>query len=373
MVEKIKAAVISDKAPQQVAEVRELDMPTLDDNKLLVKTIAVAANPVDWKTVVMFGGRKGKLGCDASGVVEKVGANVKGFSPGDIVGAFDRGNNDFERGMFAEYVQAHPDGTIKLNATNFNPDEKLAPGKHGSSHLVNFESLASVPLGLVTISVSFNHSLGISRDKSANKDSYILIWGGATASGVLAIQIAKLVYGLKVITTCSPKNSDFCKSLGADLVFDYHQPKVAENISNAADGNIRYTLDTVAMPETHQATYDSLASSLAVGPVKFDSLLGLNENEINTGENKVSPNAKFVRSLAYNALGDNVTFLRDYQATPELIANHKEFWYNLLPPVLPQIRTANLVVVRSGLESANEALNLLREGKVSAEKVVFRI
>ena len=58
-----------------------------------------------------------------------------------------------------------------------------------------------VTVGLVTVGISFAHSLNIAKNKE--KGDSILIWGGATATGILAIQVAKLVYNLNVIVTAS--------------------------------------------------------------------------------------------------------------------------------------------------------------------------
>lgn len=365
----MKAAVISENAPKQIAEIKEIDVPEISEDRMLIKTKAVGINPTDWKHVVMFGSNQGILGSDASGIVERVGLKVKGFEKGDIIGTFDHGNVDFIRGKFAEYALVHPDAAIKADMSIFNQDEQLTPGKYESSKLVNFEALASVPLGLTTISVSFNHSLGIPQDKSANSNNYILIWGGSTASGILAIQIAKLVYGLKVITTCSGKNMEFVKSLGADEVFDYNDSDVTTKISKVGDGKIKFALDTAALIETHQSTYDSLAGSEET--VKFDSLLGFNETELKNSNPSIK--VQFVRTVAYNSLGEDVTLLRDYKVTPELLENHRDFWYNLLPPVISKLKTANLRVLDSGLDSVNEGLEMSRQNKLSAEKVVFRI
>lgn len=49
----------------------------------------------------------------------------------------------------------------------------------------------------------------------------VLIYGGGTATGSLAIQFAKLS-GLVVIATCSSYNIDLIKNLGADAVFNYN-------------------------------------------------------------------------------------------------------------------------------------------------------
>ncbi len=49
---------------------------------------------------------------------------------------------------------------------------------------------------------------------------FILIYSGASATGVLAIRFAKLS-GLRVLTTCSPSNFEQVKALGAEAAFDY--------------------------------------------------------------------------------------------------------------------------------------------------------
>jgi NADPH:quinone reductase-like Zn-dependent oxidoreductase len=60
----------------------------------------------------------------------------------------------------------------------------------------------------------------------------ILIWGGASSVGSVAIQIAKSL-GFKVYATASSKHHVYLKSLGASDVFDYKDKKVVENIVNA--------------------------------------------------------------------------------------------------------------------------------------------
>jgi NADPH:quinone reductase-like Zn-dependent oxidoreductase len=46
-----------------------------------------------------------------------------------------------------------------------------------------------------------------------------LVYGGSTAVGMFAVQLAKLA-GYKVVATASPKNFDLVKSYGADEVVD---------------------------------------------------------------------------------------------------------------------------------------------------------
>ena len=55
----------------------------------------------------------------------------------------------------------------------------------------------------------------------------VLINGGAGSLGSSAIKIAKIM-GCKVTATCSPRNSNFLKELGADHVIDYK--KISEQL-----------------------------------------------------------------------------------------------------------------------------------------------
>jgi len=61
----------------------------------------------------------------------------------------------------------------------------------------------------------------------------VLIWGGSSTVGSNDIQLAKAA-GFEVITTCSPGNFDYVKSIGADKVFDYNSPSATDDICHRA-------------------------------------------------------------------------------------------------------------------------------------------
>lgn len=61
--------------------------------------------------------------------------------------------------------------------------------------------------------------------------------------GLYSIQLAALS-GLKVITTCSPRNFDLVKSVGAKHVFNYFDKVVAEEIRKV-EPNLEYVFDTI--------------------------------------------------------------------------------------------------------------------------------
>ena len=72
----------------------------------------------------------------------------------------------------------------------------------------------------------------------------VLISGGATSVGLYAIQFAKLS-GLYVIATASLRNFGLVRSLGADVVVDYHDPVAAGKQIREAAPNLEHAIDCV--------------------------------------------------------------------------------------------------------------------------------
>ena len=87
----------------------------------------------------------------------------------------------------------------------------------------------------------------------------VLIWGGATACGMFAIQLAK-ASGYRVIATASKVNHPLVQSLGADDVFDYHQVDAVELIKSTSP-TLSRALDCVATEETIKSCINALAPS----------------------------------------------------------------------------------------------------------------
>ena len=183
----------------------ELPKPKASGRDLLVKINAVGVNPVDTKV------RKPKdkietspkvLGWDACGIVEAVGDKVSQFNVGDKVyyaGDITR------QGCNAEYQLI---------------DERivgLAPQTLTSAQA------AAMPLTSVTAWEALFERMYISQNKSDNTNKSILILGGAGGVGSIAIQLAKQVAGLTVITTASRAVTiAWVKNLGADIVVNHH-------------------------------------------------------------------------------------------------------------------------------------------------------
>lgn len=356
------SAVITGAQEGRFIEIKKLALPQISDDQILIRSVAFAINPTDIKHIQYGMAKTGAIaGSDVSGIVEEVGKNVKGFAKGDHVSTFMRGSVSTERGAFAQYVIGEPGNTLKYQSLK---DSQLPAGAHSHGPIDTFEAAASVTLGLVCLGVSFSHSLAINEKDAAKKA--ILIWGGASSTGVLAIQIAKKMYGLQVITTASAKHHDFLRSLGADAVFDYHDQNVVENIRKHAAGSIAYGLDIISIPETLQMVYDASSGS---EKVVIDNLLALDLSAITTDPSR---DAAIVRTLGYSSLGEDLQFGPVlFKSGPAMREAFGHFW-SRLPEFLPTLVTNNLRVLAPGLETANDALQWMKEERASGEKTVWR-
>lgn len=229
----MKAAVIDAFGPESVLEVREVPMPEISDDELLVEVHASSVNPIDWKIGDgMMGDRYGDefpmiLGLDASGVVVAAGANVTGFKVGDEV--FGR-STDGTGKCYAEFVALNP-GT-------------LVPKPEQISHA----EAAAMPLAALT---ALN---GLKNFGALEPGQRVLIIGASGGVGTYAVQIAKNI-GAEVTAVCSTGNVDLVRELGADRVIDYTQQDPLE--TDAPYDLIYDTVGVLKYPEAREKLTDA--------------------------------------------------------------------------------------------------------------------
>jgi NADPH:quinone reductase-like Zn-dependent oxidoreductase len=89
----------------------------------------------------------------------------------------------------------------------------------------------------------------------------LLVYGGSSAAGLMAIQVA-VASGVQVIATASPMNFGLVKSAGASSVFDYKSDTLVSDIVSAVtdDGNEFVGIfDAISNPETYPHDLEILA------------------------------------------------------------------------------------------------------------------
>ena len=183
----------------------ELDRPRAAGRDLLVEVKAVSVNPVDYK-VRLRADPKGEnkvLGFDAAGMVAEVGKGVTLFKRGDEV-------------FYA--------GTIVRSGTNAEfhlVDERIVGHKPKK---LSFAEAAALPLTSITAWELLFDRLGVERGEGRDKRRALII-GGAGGVGSIAIQLARRLTGLTIVTTASrPETVAWCRELGAHHVIDHRQP-----------------------------------------------------------------------------------------------------------------------------------------------------
>ena len=201
----MNAIQVHDYGDANQLKLEQIAQPDPQEGEVLVRVHAAGVNPVDWKF------RSGMLknfvplalpyvpGLDLAGVVEKVGAGVTGFQPGQEV--FGRSPN----GTYAEYSIA--------------PANTLAP----KPKTLSFDEAATIPVGATTA------WQGIFNYGNLQRGQRVLILGGSGGVGLFAVQFARWK-GAYVISTTSTNNVDFVRSLGAEIVIDYTKTSVEKEV-----------------------------------------------------------------------------------------------------------------------------------------------
>jgi NADPH:quinone reductase-like Zn-dependent oxidoreductase len=221
----MKAIVYEKYGSPDVLELRDIEMPAVTDDSVLVRIRAASANPYDWHFMrgkplfmrLMFGLLEPKahgLGADVAGEVEAVGKDVARFRVGDAV--FGEG-----AGAFAEYACV-PERWLARKPTN-----------------LTFEQAAAVPMAAGTA------LQGLRDGGKIQAGQKVLVHGASGGVGTFAVQIAKS-FGAEVTGVCSAKNVEMVKKLGADHVVDYTRDDFTR-------GETRYDLllDTIGNRSLH--------------------------------------------------------------------------------------------------------------------------
>ena len=179
----------------EALQVVETDRPTPGPGEALVRVVAAGVNRAD--VLQRQGhyppppGHPDILGLEASGVVESVGEGVDGWREGQECLVL------LASGGYSEYVVA--------------PAGQLVPAPPGMD-LVDAAGILEVAATVVS-NMDLVHLSG---------GETFLVHGGAGGIWSFAIQYAKAL-GCTVLTTAgSADKLDYCRGLGADHAFDYH-------------------------------------------------------------------------------------------------------------------------------------------------------
>ncbi|KAH9209070.1 putative zinc-binding oxidoreductase ToxD [Leptodontidium sp. 2 PMI_412] len=341
----MKAIIIT--SPNKASVVTDRALPTLRDDYILIKTKAVALNPTDWKHIDLTITPGVLIGCDYSGIVVDVGPKVtKKFAKGDRVMGFVHGGNSSqpEDGAFADYIVAKGDLQIRI------PDK------------MSFEDAATFGVGITSVGQALYQALKLPLPTSPSPDPHpILIYGGSTATGILGIQLAKLS-GYLPITTCSPHNFDFAIEMGAKEVFDYAEDEAPEEIRSLTRNKLTVVWDVISLPWSASFCMEALSTEGG----KYTALLP---------SKVLGSHVETTDTLAYSVFGEEwVMGTKAFAAKPEDFEFGK-MWWAMVETLMAEdkIKPHNIRMGQNGLAGVLEGLELLRDSKISGEKLVYLV
>lgn len=249
---------------------------------VLVEVRAVSVNPVDAKLrgAADPAGEPRILGFDAAGVIRARGPQAHIFGDGEEV-------------FYAGQVNR-----AGSNAQFQLVDERIIARKPKN---LSFAEAASMPLTSITAWEALFDRLRLPRIG----EGAVLIIGGAGGVGSMAVQLARRLTGLRVVTTASrPETREWCMRMGAHDVLDHGGDLVAQ--AKALGLNFPWIFSTTQTLKHWRAISDMVAPQGAICAI--DDFMALDIGRLKSKAASFHWEAMFARSI--------------YQ-TPDMIAQHK--------------------------------------------------
>lgn len=326
---KLLKAIIVEKNTLEL-KIGKAEKPTITECELLIKIKATALNRAD--LLQKRGqyppppGASEILGLEASGTIEEIGENVKGWKKGDRVCALLPG------GGYAQFAAIPAKLAIPI------PEN------------LTFEEGAAIPEVFLTAYLNL-FNLG-----RLTKGNTVLIHAGASGVGTAAIQLAKEANANIIATAGSEEKLELCRSLGAHHAFNYKDGPFAPRVKNATGGKgVNLILDFIGAPYWEQ-NIDSLAVDGRL--VLIGTMGGAKVKEVN------------LLKLLFKRIQVIGTALRSQSVERKaaLTESFSEF-------AMERFRDGRLKPIIDSIhdwEDANEALALMEENK-NAGKIILTV
>jgi aryl-alcohol dehydrogenase len=272
----ITAAVSRPSTPAPKLEQVELEEPR--DDELRVRIVATGICHTDvHEHPGRFSPQPIVLGHEGAGVVDKVGAAVRGFQPGDHVvlsggscgvcpSCVGNKPSYCDQSMPRNFGGKRMDGTTALSCG----DERLHSHFFGQSSFAThaiipertatkvdkdlpLEQLGPLGCGVITGAGSVIEAL-----KVGFGDSIAIF--GAGGVGLSAVMAARLVGASRIVAVdVNPSRLELARELGATDTVDGSAPDVAAQIRALTGRGVRYSLNTTTVPAVHTAALECLA------------------------------------------------------------------------------------------------------------------
>ncbi|KAJ3453163.1 hypothetical protein MRS44_013092 [Fusarium solani] len=198
----------------------------------------------------------------------------------------------------------------------------------------------------------------------------VLIWGGASSVGNMALQMARAAGFRYIFTTASAKNHSVLRQLGATHCFDYKSSSVVDDIQKAQktlEIDLTMAFDTVgkgtmnhaatSSPSTAALTKSALCSSTSIEDLRLACTL------------PVPADSAFGFCTSYRPKG-NLNAMGAPQ-DPEAPVRVRKIMEHLLAATEGGLRLPVVTVVTAA-EAGIEAIRRVAGGEMSMEKLVLK-
>ncbi|KAK6846352.1 hypothetical protein PG987_001540 [Apiospora arundinis] len=330
--------------------VQEIPVPTPGEGEILIKVHYAAQNPTDWKSA--GAAKPGRIvGCDFAGTV--AASNGSSWREGQRVAGWVHGCSvNPTRGAFAEY--AVTDSTLVYPI----PDK------------MSYQDAAVVPLAFATAVQALFQRLKLPEPSKPAKSAFpILINGGTSSVGKYAVQLAKMA-GLFVVATASKRNHELLKQLGADATVDYNDADWVDQVKKVTHDGLEYAFDCISEKETTPVVAQCLS------PTKGGHIMCILPRKTAELPQELQNKVRVESTIAYSVFGRPLKY-GDFDNYGGETPADKAFWEKylaLLPEYLESGRVKpNKVKEFGGFEDIQKGFEIHAQGKVSAEKLVYKI
>lgn len=185
-----------------------------------------------------------------------------------------------------------------------------------------------------------------------------------------AIQLAKLS-GLTVIATASPKNNEYLKSLGADYVLPYGDPNTPAEIKKLTNGKLYLGYDTISENGTTQLVIDAFGNDQDIPKGKKKEVV----NVLPVSDDALDHKAKSVTRyniVTYSLFGKETTAYGQHLPADPSAYVFSIHSYEMIERLLKEKKLqSQKIKVFGGLENVSDGFAYMKEGKNSAEKIIY--
>ncbi|KIX01025.1 uncharacterized protein Z518_10091 [Rhinocladiella mackenziei CBS 650.93] len=342
-----KAIYIGPKNELFLKEYRDPYEPGND--QALVQVQYSGVNPADLKHGLEFGLNDYVCGYEFSGKIIRAG---KGF-PYEVG---DEIYGSKKIGLGSEFG-AHQDLLLAEGNTLIAKRPSTIPSEAAAAMSLVVRTAADALFNIMAIPFAKINAAG------KPSKSGILVWGGGSAVGWAAVQLAKAAGLSPIITTASASNHQSLKELGATHCFDYRDDDVVVKIQDVIDASgqpLKYIFDAVCSRGQASSTSSCDALKTATDAIFVGTLPVLSDQR------------QWIWCLAARAWELHLP-----PPIGHVPAN--EEWESRLVDIVSWVadhyergfRIPNLRVIE-GVEAAIAAIKSSGEGKIRFEKVVIK-